>query len=941
MTLPSFFFTAVRAIGGHAKDAALEGGLLPPSKADSKLDSFVNLMTRAEQDALPMPAKEPLAALNDLLPSEAVDNLAPAAPEANAATARDVAISLIQPEIVGNQIAPAAPRAEQIVKMEPVTPEPTGKTVVPRTVSDATEEIVRKPARSDVEAPPIRSQSNGNGKLHPNIQTRSAEVRAESRPAAPKKTAQDNPAPALRKPPTTTLVSISIPPKQASLPKVKVSARSNDSPAIPQLQHPIPVEIPQQELAAVSAQPAKAVQETVGTDSLPQAQARAAAPRPAETVQIFSVRPQSTGQVVPRSVPRMAPDVTTPRNVQPAASTPSRPAPDYVSAEHPIEPEIVEPVSIPVEIPQRELAAVSAQPTKALQKSAGTNPNSQAHARETAPRPAETVKNSPVQPAASTPSQPGPDYVSVTHPIDFEIAEAVLNDQPKKSEVPIVSIPAQQPQSIVRKVSTEQPVVGPLESDPQPGAVKPVSETEMTDERRDIEASAQATPSLRSALPRASAQPVQIESLSPTLSSNPPKSEPGQPPQKVAPAAEEGAGRQKEITLPQVAILPQTRVTVPQFGSPLPAPLPRQSVPVSQPPTQPEALVSTARAAQPETPKVVPSGPVDVAVSNTQSPPPPAVPHEDVKPALAHVAARTVPVSAVQSKPQSNESAPPPPALPSVVLPVESALQAASLASIQPDGTQGALKGPNMSFAGKKNEIAGRTEQKVPVASQSGDSSPKEAKIATVAADSGRPGSRQQSFDTSVPVNFSTKTADLNTAAAKPAPTASPVIDHSALMAERLGNMVSQQVVMVRQSGANNLAVSLKLDPQTEVSLQLTSHNGQIEAAVNWERGSIAGMENHWRDLQDALARQNVQLLPLENKPAQRTPAFTSTASAGGSDSSSSFEQFSRDSQRNSGQARPELPEPGAVRAPVVKQNKTETAAPARTVARQSWESWA
>ena len=78
--------------------------------------------------------------------------------------------------------------------------------------------------------------------------------------------------------------------------------------------------------------------------------------------------------------------------------------------------------------------------------------------------------------------------------------------------------------------------------------------------------------------------------------------------------------------------------------------------------------------------------------------------------------------------------------------------------------------------------------------------------------------------------------------------------------------MISREVTMVRQSGAEALAVTLKVDSRTSLFLQLTNHNGQIEASVRCEKGDAGALAGQWGQLQDSLARQNVQLLPLEEK---------------------------------------------------------------------------
>jgi hypothetical protein len=88
--------------------------------------------------------------------------------------------------------------------------------------------------------------------------------------------------------------------------------------------------------------------------------------------------------------------------------------------------------------------------------------------------------------------------------------------------------------------------------------------------------------------------------------------------------------------------------------------------------------------------------------------------------------------------------------------------------------------------------------------------------------------------------------------------------------AERVFRMVSQEVVMIKQSGASSLAVSLKVDAHTELFLQLTDHDGQMQAAIRIERGNAAGLAEHWGQLQESLGRQNVQLLPLEERANTR-----------------------------------------------------------------------
>ncbi len=248
------------------------------------------------------------------------------------------------------------------------------------------------------------------------------------------------------------------------------------------------------------------------------------------------------------------------------------------------------------------------------------------------------------------------------------------------------------------------------------------------------------------------------------------------------------------------------------------------------------------------------------------------------------------------------------------------------------DGTGGALTSQRMKFGTEKNEIAGPAEQKLPTESLKTDLSARSASDLKAGSGSDPSSAKQNFIDSALMMNLPAQASAGNVDAAK-GTGAAPSVDHAAIQAERVGHLLNQQVVMIRQSGANNIAVSLKLDPHTELSLQLTNHNGQIEASVRWERGSVAGLENHWKDLQESLARQNVQLLPLET----RTPGRSAVSNyASDTTSGSHFHQSSQNPQRQSREARQDLsPDTTVQTVPVTEKATT------RTVSRQGWESWA
>ena len=80
---------------------------------------------------------------------------------------------------------------------------------------------------------------------------------------------------------------------------------------------------------------------------------------------------------------------------------------------------------------------------------------------------------------------------------------------------------------------------------------------------------------------------------------------------------------------------------------------------------------------------------------------------------------------------------------------------------------------------------------------------------------------------------------------------------------------------------AQSLAVSLKVDSKTSLFLQLTTQQGHIEASVRCEAGDAGALGEHWEQLQESLARQNVHLLPLEDAPASSNTPFEPASESG------------------------------------------------------------
>jgi hypothetical protein len=176
-----------------------------------------------------------------------------------------------------------------------------------------------------------------------------------------------------------------------------------------------------------------------------------------------------------------------------------------------------------------------------------------------------------------------------------------------------------------------------------------------------------------------------------------------------------------------------------------------------------------------------------------------------------------------------------------------------------PDGTSVAISGQRMNFAAQKNEFAGSAEQNLPLAQSA---SVPVVDTATDAAHKGAATSldffwRETPSEMISMVNLSAKPAEASAAA--PVSISAPMTTPAA----RLEQMISQEAVTIRQSGAQSLGVSLKLDDNTHLFLQLTTQNGTIQASLRCEKGDFSALDSQWTQLQTSLARQNIELLPV------------------------------------------------------------------------------
>jgi hypothetical protein len=238
-----------------------------------------------------------------------------------------------------------------------------------------------------------------------------------------------------------------------------------------------------------------------------------------------------------------------------------------------------------------------------------------------------------------------------------------------------------------------------------------------------------------------------------------------------------------------------------------------------------------------------------------------------------------------------------------------------------PSGTSVANTSQRMSFTPERNEIAGRTEQKLPPAAISAVAS---ADSGGPSPDGGEKSSLSFSWHDTPPESLTIN--DVAALAGAPVPITQTILDaqvHAASPAgaaplDRLEQMISHETLIIRQTGAQTLDVSLKLDSNTQLYLQLTNHNGSVQASVRCERGSFAPEDAQWTQLQQSLARQNVALLPM----------------TGGSNLS--FQQPSGQNQRQTFAQREDGAETAAPVLPVQPRQQKE-----QNRSRRNWESWA
>ncbi len=107
----------------------------------------------------------------------------------------------------------------------------------------------------------------------------------------------------------------------------------------------------------------------------------------------------------------------------------------------------------------------------------------------------------------------------------------------------------------------------------------------------------------------------------------------------------------------------------------------------------------------------------------------------------------------------------------------------------------------------------------------------------------------------------------------------SPVQAPREIPAAGLLESITHAAATVRRFQADSVALVLKPDAQTEISLRLTVQDGKVEALARCERGDFNALNAHWPELRQSLEHQGVRLLELQ--PRTSTDSASNAGWAG------------------------------------------------------------
>lgn len=88
---------------------------------------------------------------------------------------------------------------------------------------------------------------------------------------------------------------------------------------------------------------------------------------------------------------------------------------------------------------------------------------------------------------------------------------------------------------------------------------------------------------------------------------------------------------------------------------------------------------------------------------------------------------------------------------------------------------------------------------------------------------------------------------------------------------QRLFDLISREVYLIREAGANSLAVVVRPDRHTELFLQIQLKSERVEAFVRCVRGDMTVLSRDWDRLREVLRCEGVELAPVQQCLSSRS----------------------------------------------------------------------
>ena len=236
------------------------------------------------------------------------------------------------------------------------------------------------------------------------------------------------------------------------------------------------------------------------------------------------------------------------------------------------------------------------------------------------------------------------------------------------------------------------------------------------------------------------------------------------------------------------------------------------------------------------------------------------------------------------------------------------------------DGTSGAKSSPQMQKREEKSQAAGSAEQTLPQTAGRSSPSADNARSSMEKSHLSSAASMESLFTGSAPINADERIRSEAPAVAE--------VKQSGPW-EQVQLKISNCAVELKRFKADSMSVVLKPDPQTEVCLHLSIHQGVVEVETQFKRGDFAALNAQWDQLQKSLSSQGIRVGPLQE--AGSSPAT--------SDSPGTFSRPQRDpnTARDPQEAAPGKP----IFVSTSPASRGKAASPPSRLGNRSWESWA